>query len=213
MKHASSPARPLVLHGLKLSGHSHRAELFLSLLGLPYRFIEVDFAGGALQRPDFLALNPYAQVPVLEDGETVIADSVAILVYLASRYAPGRWLPADALGQARVQRWLSVAQGPLAYGAAAARLITVFGADFRAEEVIARAHRMLGVMEQALAGCAWLAGDTPSLADVALYSYVDLAPEGNVSLQAYPNVQAWLARIEALPGFLPMPHTAVGLRA
>lgn len=213
MNPSSSPTRTRVLHGLRMSGHSHRAELFLSLLGLPYRFIEVDFAGGALQHPDFLALNPYGQVPVLEDGEIVIADSVAILVYLAGRYAPGRWLPADALGQARVQRWLSVAQGPLAYGAAAARLITVFGADFRAEEVIARAHRMLGVMELALTGRVWLVGDAPSLADVALYSYVDLAPEGNVSLHSYPSVQAWLARIEALPGFLPMPHTAVGLRA
>src|SRR5439155_15536458 len=104
------PARPILLHRYALSGHAHRAELLLSLLGLPFEKIEVDLARGEQKTPQFLALNPFGQVPVIEDGEVVVADSNAILTYLALRYDPsGRWLPRDPLGAAKVQRWLSVA--------------------------------------------------------------------------------------------------------
>ncbi|WP_018410804.1 glutathione S-transferase family protein [Methyloversatilis thermotolerans] len=209
----SRPETPILLHGFKLSGHSHRAELFLELLGLPYTFRQVDLAGGEQKSPAFLALNAFRQVPVIEDGDTVVADSTAILVYLAQRYAPGRWMPQDAAGAAEVQRWLSAASGPVAFGPCAARLVTVFGADFNPDEVIARAHRLLAVMENGLAQREWLAAAVPTLADIAVYTYVAHAPEGNVSLDAYPRVRAWLARVEALPGFVPMPVTRAGLRA
>lgn len=207
------PDAPILLHGFKLSGHSHRAELFLELLGLPYTFRQVDLAGGEQKSPAFLALNAFGQVPVIEDGDTVVADSTAILVYLAQRYAPGRWMPQDAAGAAEVQRWLSAASGPVAFGPCAARLVTVFGADFNPDEVIARAHRLLAVMETGLAQREWLAAAVPTLADIAVYTYVAHAPEGNVSLDAYPRVRAWLSRVEALPGFVPMPVTRAGLRA
>jgi glutathione S-transferase len=85
------------LHGFFLSGHTHRAELFLSLLGLPYERIEVDLAKGAHKKPDFLALNPFGQVPVLEDGDAVVSDSNAILVYLALRYDTSGHCPGPAL--------------------------------------------------------------------------------------------------------------------
>jgi glutathione S-transferase len=207
------PTQPLTLHGFKLSGHSHRAELFLELLDLPYEFHAVDLKGGEHKSAAFLARNAFGQVPVLEDGDVVIADSTAILVYLAQRYAPGRWLPTDPAGAAEVQRWLSTASGLVAFGPGAARLITVFGAKFDAEEVIARAHRLLAVMESELASRPWLLSSGPTIADIAMYSYVAHAPEGNVSLDAYPSVRGWLARIEALPGFVPMPASNVGLRA
>jgi glutathione S-transferase len=206
-------ASPIVLHGFRLSGHSHRAELFLSLLGLPFEFRQVDLAAGAHKQPAFLAKNAFGQVPVIEDGEVVIADSTAILVYLATRYAPGKWLPQDPAGAAEVQRWLSVASGLVAFGPAAARLVTVFKASLDADEAIARSHALLGVLQRVLAGRSWLVGTQPTIADVAIYTYVAHAPEGNVSLDAYPDVRAWLARIEALPGFVPMPASAVGLRA
>jgi glutathione S-transferase len=206
-------ASPIVLHGFRLSGHSHRAELFLSLLGLPFEFRQVDLAAGAHKQPAFLAKNAFGQVPVIEDGEVVIADSTAILVYLATRYAPGKWLPQDPAGAAEVQRWLSVASGLVAFGPAAARLVTVFKASLDADEAIARSHALLAVLQRVLAGRSWLVGTQPTIADVAIYTYVAHAPEGNVSLDAYPDVRAWLARIEALPGFVPMPASAVGLRA
>lgn len=196
-----------------LSGHAHRARLLVSLLDLPHELIEVDLAARAHKSPAFLALNPFGQIPVLDDNGTIVADSNAILVYLATKSGRTDWLPQNPAGAAAVQRWLSVAAGELAYGPAAARLVTVFGATFNAEEVIARAHVLLGRLEAHLADRAWLVGDHPTLADVALYSYVARAPEGHVDLARYPAVNAWLARIEALPRFVPFAHTPVGLSA
>ena len=196
-----------------LSGHAHRVELLLSLLNLPTELVFVDLAKGEHKKAEFLAINPFGQVPVIDDNGTVISDSNAILVYLAKKYGSGSWQLNDPLTEARVQRWLSVAAGQVAYGPAAARLITVFGAAFNADEVISRAHALLKVMENELAASPFLAGSAPSIADVANYSYIAHAPEGNVALEAYPNVRAWLQRIEALPGFVPMQRTAAGLHA
>ncbi|WCT76154.1 glutathione S-transferase family protein [Novosphingobium humi] len=196
-----------------LSGHAHRAVLFASLINVPHELVEVDLLAGAHKQPEFLALNPFGQVPVLDDDGLAIADSNAILVYLAKKAGRTDWLPEDAQGAAMVQRWLSVAAGEVAYGPAAARLITVFGARFHAEEVIARAHTLLGRLEARLQGSEWLVGARPTIADVAIYSYVARAPEGNVDLSAYPGVNAFLRRVEALPGFVPFAQTPAGLTA
>jgi glutathione S-transferase len=204
---------PIKLYTFSLSGHAHRVQLALSLLNQPVELIEMDLRGGQHKRPEFLALNPFGQVPVIDDNGFVLADSNAILVYLARRHGNADWLPTDAAGEAAVQRWLSVAAGLVAFGPAAARLVTVFGASFQADEVIGRAHGLLKVMDAELATKPFLIGARPSIADIANYSYIAHAPEGNVSLADYPNVRAWLARIEALPGFVPMPATAAGLRA
>lgn len=201
------------IHHFPLSGHAHRAVLFASLLGLKPELVEVDLAAGEHKQPEFLALNPFGQVPVLEDDGVVIADANAILVYLAKKTGRTDWLPEDPAGAAAVQRWLSVAAGELAYGPCAARLITVFGYDLNAEEVIARAHVLLARLERHLSGSQWLAADHPTIADVALYSYLARAPEGNVDLSSYAQVRAFLARIEALPGFVAIPETAAGLTA
>lgn len=204
----------ITLHGFPLSGHSHRVQLALSLMGLPHQVVQVDLKNGAHKSPEFLKLNPFGQVPVLDDNGTTLFDSNAILVYLATKYdADRRWLPRDPKGQADVQAWLSVAAGQIAFGPAAARLITVFGAKFNAEDVIGRAHGLLKVMDAQLATHLFLIGNDATLADIASYSYISAAPEGNVDLAAYPNVRAWLARVEALPGFVSFPKTPVGLAA
>lgn len=201
------------IHHMSLSGHAHRAVLFASLLGLSPELIDVDLAAGEHKTPAFLALNPFGQVPVLEDGDVVISDSNAILVYLAKKTGRSEWLPEDAKGAADVQRWLSVAAGEIAYGPCAARLITVFGAAFDADEVIARAHRVLTLLETHLTDRDWLASDRATIADVAIYSYVARAPEGNVDLALYPAVKRFLGRVEALPGFVPFAQTPAGLMA
>lgn len=207
------PAQPIKLYRYTLSGYSHRVELFLSLLGLPVELIDVDLVVGAQKAPAFLEMNPFGQVPVIQDGEVTLAESNAILVYLANKYAAKQWLPHDPVGAAEVQRWLSVAAGLVAFGPAAARLITVFKAPFNAEEVIARANGLFAVMEKELQKSAFLIGDTPTIADVANYTYIALAPEGNISLTPYPCLRSWLARIEALPRFVPMVRSAAGLAA
>jgi glutathione S-transferase len=196
-----------------LSGHAHRACLFASLLQLPHELVEVDLQAGAHKTPEFLRMNPFGQIPVLDDDGVIVADSNAILVYLAKKAGRADWLPEDPQGAALVQRWLSVAAGEVAYGPAAARLITVFGARYNPEEVIARAHALLAKLDHELAQRDWLAGDRPTIADVAIYSYVARAPEGNVDLSGYPAVTAFLRRTEALPGFLPFNQTPAGVTA
>ena len=201
------PQPQITLHGIHLSGHVHRVELLLRMLQIEYRFVE---APAEVRRsPQFLKLNPLGQIPVLEDGAIVIADSNAILVYLAKRYAPGSpWLPEDPVGAACVQRWLSIAAGELRYGPATARVASLWGnpADRgRADDI---AERLLGFMEAHLADRSYLAAEHPTIADLACYSYIAHAPEGGISLEPYAATQRWLSRIEALPKFQPMPRSA-----
>ncbi|QEY65782.1 glutathione S-transferase [Metapseudomonas lalkuanensis] len=196
-----------------LSGHSHRALLALSLLGVRYELVYIDLKTKQQKSPEFLKMNPFGQIPVLDDEGTIITDSNAILVYLAAKYdVASRWIPRDPKGAARVQVWFSVAAGQLAFGPAAARRVTVFGAVLDTQDAIARSHTLLTLMNSELDGRSFLVGDSATFADVAIYSYIVNAPEGNVSLSDYPNVQAWLARVEALPGFVPFNTTAAGLR-
>jgi len=195
------------------SGHSHRVRLFLSLLDIAFDLIEVDLAARQHKSADFLRMNALGQVPVLEDDGVAIADSNAILVYLASKFGRTDWYPDDAVGAASVQRWLSIAAGQLVQGPANARLVTLFGAKIDAHAAIERAHALLAVIEVTLTKADWLAADRPTIADIALYSYVARAPEGNVDLAPYPRVRAWLERIEALPGFVPFAIHPVGLYA
>lgn len=200
------------IHHASLSGHAHRALVFAKLAGIAHEAIEVDLAKGAHQTPEFLALNPNGQVPAIEDGDTVVHDSNAILVYLARKYAPD-WMPNDPEGEAAVQRWFTLAAGEIAFGPCAARLITVFGAPIDPVTAAATAEKALSKLEAGLAESNWLVGERPTVADVAAYSYTAHAPEGNVSLEPYPNVRAWIARFEALDGFVAMPTTPVGLLA
>ena len=212
----SEPA--IALHGMKKSGHAHRVELLLEILGLPYRYVETP--GKGLASPEFRALNALGQVPVLQDGDLTLADSNAILVYLVLRYAPdSHWLPSDAVGAAKVQRWLSIAAGEIRYGPALARVIALLNRPREEPDpngrrhldpkpAIAIAERIFAFMEAELdRGTAFLAADHPTLADLACYAYTARAPEGGVSLEPYPNLRAWLARVEALPRFKPMVWT------
>lgn len=200
------------IHHFALSGHAHRAVLFASLAGIEHELVDVDLAGGEHKRAPFLALNPQGQVPVLEIGDTVISDSNAILVYLARRHAP-EWLPQEPEKEAEVQKFLTLAAGEQAFGPCAARLDTLFNVPVAREYVHEVAHRYLQRLEAHLENRDYLVGRNPTIADVALYSYTAHAPEGNVSLDDYPDVRRWLANIEALPGFRPMPSSAVGLNA
>lgn len=199
------PAQPITLYRFALSGHAHRVQLMLSLLGLPHRLVEIDLMKGEQKTPDFIARNLFGQVPVIEDGDFTLADSNAILVYLALTYdADRRWLPADVRTQAEIQRWLGAAAGPLVRGPAVARWQRI-SKQGDGVALHAQSHQFFARVDQHLAVRDWLVGDTPTIADIALYSYTARAPEGGIGLDDYPHLRAWLARIEALPGFVPMP--------
>jgi glutathione S-transferase len=194
----------IILHGTPLSGHAHRVELLLLALGLPYR---LQAAPAEIRRSDaFRRLNPLQQIPVLEDGELILADSNAILVYLAKRYGAGTdWLPEEAVQAARVQRWLSIAAGEVMHGPGTARLIAQFGVADDPARAVRIATRLLGFMDEHLSDHGFLAAEHPTIADLACYSYVAHAPEGGVPLVPYQHLRAWLGRIEALPFFKAMP--------
>ena len=202
-----TPARPILLHRFALSGHCHRVELLLNLLQLPHVCIDVNLAAQEQKTPRFLALNPFGQVPVIEDGSLVLGDSNAILGYLAARYGDGDWTPASPALAAEQQRWFSVAAGPLAFGPAAARANRLFGSPHPLEAARARAHALFALMDAHLERRAFLLGERLSLADLANYAYTAHAPEGGVSLGDYPHLRAWLARIENVPRFVAMPRS------
>jgi len=208
--HLAAPAQPIKLYHFALSGHSHRVQLFLSLLNLPVEIILMDLPRGEQKTPAFLAMNSFGQVPVIQDGDVTLADSNAILVYLARRYdTSDRWLPRDAVGEAQVQRWLTAAAGLLAFGAAHARVGVLFKRPIEPRAYTLAAD-LLKVMDTQLASQRFLASDAaPTIADVALYTYTAHAPEGGVALSPYKHVQRWLTNIEALPGFVGMPKSPV----
>ena len=202
----------LKIYSFPLSGHSHRVILFASLAGIAYEVIDLDLANGEHKKPAYLSINPAGQVPAIVDGDNAIADSNAILVYLARKYAP-TFLPDDPVSEAEVQKYLSLAAGEIAFGPAAARLINVFNANLDREFTHVVAARALTKLELSLEGKDFLVGNKPSIADVAIYSYVAHAPEGDISLESYPNVRRLLKNIEALQGFVPFKATKVGLAA
>lgn len=187
------------------SGHCHRVELMLSLLDVPYETIDLDMANAAHKAADYLKISPLGQVPAIDDNGVTLSDSNGIITYLVETYAKDyNWTGRTPLEKAQVQRWLSVAAGEIAYGPCAARLVVVFGAKLDHAGAVAKAHSLFKVMEAALDGHTFLVNERITLADVAGYSYIAHAPEGGVSLEAYPNIRAWLARIEAQPKFVAM---------
>jgi glutathione S-transferase len=203
------PRSPIRFHRFALSGHCHRVELLLSLLELPFEAIEVNLAAGEHRQPAFLALNPFAQVPVVQDGALTLSDSNAILLYLAAQYGGSRFRLESAAELAEQQRWFSIAAGPLAFGPALARVIRLFRGPGDVEAAQARAHALFRVMDAHLAARLFLLGAELSLADVANYAYIAHAPEGGVALDEYPHLRAWLARIEGTHGFVGMPKSPV----
>jgi len=194
----------LKLYDLERSGNCYKVRLLLSMLGLDYERIPTDSTTGETLTAAFKRLNPRGQIPVLVDGETVIWDSMAILVYLARRFGDERWLPGDALGEARVMQWLAVSENELLYGLARARSTLLFNRPFDLAQCHRDARPGLEAMEARLGLAPWLAAAHPSIADVACYPYVALAEEGRFSLEPYAAVRAWLQRFEGLAGWQAM---------
>jgi glutathione S-transferase len=204
---ARTPAHRLRLHRFALSGHCHRVELLLALLELPFDAVDVDLAAKEQKTTRFLALNPFGQVPVLEDGDLTLSDSNAILLYLAAAYGGARFQLDNPALAAEQQRWFSIAAGPLASGPAAARAHHLFKSPIDVGAAQDRAHALFRVVDAHLQRRSFLLGERLTLADIANYAYVARAPEGGVELDPYPALRAWLTRIETTPRFVPMPRS------
>lgn len=193
------------LYHTELSGNCHKIRLLLSLLGLEHERVLVNLMAGEHKSPEFLQINPLGQIPVLVDGQTTIRDSQAILVYLARGAEREDWLPLAAEPMAKVMQWLSFAAYEIGTSLFIARLHFRFGMDFDWETAQQQGKQVLQLLDEHLQERDWLECDRPTIADIACYPYVGLAPEGEVSLEPYPHVLAWIGRIKQLPGYEGMP--------
>ncbi|WP_317055368.1 glutathione S-transferase family protein [Roseovarius rhodophyticola] len=170
---------PIKLYRNPKSGHCHRVELMLALLGLAYETIDLDMANGAHKAPDYLRISPFGLVPAIDDNGYTLADSNAILIYLVQTYAKDtHWLPTDPKNAAEVQRWLTIAADNIYSGPCAARLVKLFGVPLDHTASVQKAHELFKIMNAHLEGRTWLATDQITIADVAGYSYIAHAPEG-----------------------------------
>lgn len=195
------------LYDLELSGNCYKVRLFAALAHIPLEIVPVDFLGGAHKRAPLIDLNPWGELPILVDGDRVLRDSQAILVYLAGKEGGAAWWPAEPALQADVVQWLSTAANEIQHGPASARLVDKFGYAIDKPEALRRAARILALLDAHLARHDWLAASRPTIADCAVYPYVALAGEGGIELAPYAHIGRWIARIKALPGYLPMPGT------
>lgn len=193
------------LYDLELSGNCYKVRLFAALTGIELELETVDIAGGAHKRSPLIDLNPWGQLPVLVDGEIVLRDSQAILVYLARQYGGNQWWPDGAAQQGDVMQWLSTAANEIQAGPNAARLIEKFGATLNKEHALNVSSNILSLIEQHLNKHKWLALNRPTIAECAVFPYLAVGWEGGVALDQYPAIQAWIKRIKALPGYIGMP--------
>jgi glutathione S-transferase len=210
-KDGASPIRvrtpPMIkLYDLERSGNCYKARLMLSLLGLKYDKVNVDLSKGEQKNAEFLAVNPLGSIPALDDNGVIIRDSAAILVYLGSKYGQGKWYPKSPKGQGKVQQWLAISSNEVFHGLAIPRAIRLGlrQGDAAAGEVTGR--KVLDLLETRLKGDEWLVAGKPSVADVAMYPYVAMAPQGGILLDQHLGVRKWIRRVEGLEGYLALPQ-------
>ncbi len=196
------------LYGMPDSGNCYKPRLLLAKLGEPFRHVEVSSRNGGTRSPAYLAKNPNGMVPLLEleDGR-LLAESNAMLLYLAEGT---RFLPQDRHGRGLAYQWLFFEQYSHEPYIAVRRALLTFperAADAtpeRLEATLQRGNKALGVMERQLSATPYITGEAYTVADIALYAYTHCAREGGFELGAYPAVIAWLARVEADAGHVPM---------
>lgn len=189
------------------SGNCYKIKLLVELLGIEHEWIIVDVLSGETKTDTFLQKNPNGQIPTVElDSGEFLAESNAILYYLSQDTS---YFPSEKLAQTRVLQWQFFEQYSHEPYVAVARFIALYLGlpEDRIEEYKAKqegGHKALSVMEQQLSKTPFLAGDECTIADISLYGYTHVAHEGGFDLSDYPKIQAWLKRIEALPGYFPM---------
>jgi len=193
------------LYDFELSGSCYKIRLLLNCLGQSYESVNVDFVNKEHKSAKYLALNPFGEIPIFEDGALRLRDAQAIMVYLARKFDQDNyWYPNDAESMARINQWLSTGGGEV-MNAAGARLVKILNYQMDLEKLQAGANRVFKIMDDHLAGRQFLELGHPTIGDIACFPYTAMAGEGGISLTPYPNVLAWIDRMKRIPGFIPMP--------
>ena len=198
------------LHTAPRSGNGYKVRLLLGLMGRQCEIVDYDTRGGGTHTPEFLEhVNPDGKVPVLELEEGVmLQESGAILLYLAEETP---YLPGNKLARAQTMRWMFFEQYSLLLYLSRPRLWRLWEVEItpqrqaELEGFFEQGYRALGVMERHLRERDYFVGDAPTVADVALFAYPRLCPEGGYDLGDYPAVRGWMDRISDLPGFVAPP--------
>ena len=190
------------------SGNGYKVRLTAKHLKIPYRLVEVDILQRATRTAEFLEKNPNGRIPLLEvEGRGFLWESHAIISFLAEG---SELLPTDPWQRARVWQWLCFEQYNLEPNVATVRfwvsILKKTAAELgeRLPEKLAKGYEALGVLEKGLEGKDFLVADRFTLADISLYAYTHVAPEGGVSLDAYPRIQAWMQRVAEQPRHAPI---------
>ncbi len=200
----------MILHDYLPSGNGYKVRLLLTQLGIPFRRIEYDTTRGETRTQEFLErINANGRVPVLETDEgELLTESDAILFYLAEGTP---FLPDGRLDRAKVLQWMFFEQYSHEPNIAVARAwLHVFGLEMTEERRLALETRQklgyeaLGVMEDHLSRNDYFVARRYTVADIALYAYTHVAGEGGFDLAGYPSVRAWLGRVAAQPGHIPI---------
>ena len=198
------------LYDYVLSPSCYKVRLMAALAGVKLDIRPVDFHPGMEHRgPELMALNPGGSIPILEDGDLILTESSAMLAYLAAKAAP-EWLGGgDPVETARIHQWLSFSHRLTAnLGGARLHEMLLRPGDIgklQAQGIAALRELEAGLFEQQLRGMRFLASDRPSVADIACFPYVALAPDGGVSLDPYPTIRLWSRALRSLDGFIEMP--------
>jgi len=207
------------LYDYILSADCYKVRLLCALLGVNYAPVKVNVHPGREHlSPDFVRINPRQSIPVLEDGERRICDTNAILIHLARRYdQSGRWLPKDDTSLDHVMEWLGFAAKELDL-LQTLRMRSITAGGEPSPQELETAHAYLTIIEDYLAegeltARPWLAGQTPTIADIAVLPPAALAADGGVALDRYPALWRWLDRVKRLDGFIVMPGVFPNLAA
>ena len=200
------------LHDFILSGDCYKIRLFASILNIEYETVLVDFFPGKEHETEsFLRLNPLGDIPVLEDGDLVLHDSKAILLYLANLHDVNKiWWPMDnAVLLGKTAQWLAFSD-KISKNVSAARWHKMIGQETDISCAQRNAHDLFRILEdhfcmQEFEGIDWIIDKHPTLADIACFSFTALAGDGDITLYHYPAIQRWLRRVTLIPGFIDMP--------
>ena len=196
----------LRLYDTRLSGNAWKVRILLRQLGLPFERVTLDLAKGEQNDPAFKAKSRFARVPMLEldDGQTIV-ESAAILLYLAQSTP---FLPDDPLLRADVTSWLFFEQGDLQRALALPRFWAMRSLTQEKAQQIAElregAYPALQKADNWLATREWLAADRYTIADIGLFAYVSMAPEGGYDLSRFPATARWIDRVKSQPGWVPI---------
>ncbi|RCS25519.1 glutathione S-transferase family protein [Phyllobacterium salinisoli] len=197
-----------VLYSHPDSGNSYKPRLLLAKLGMPFRHVTMSSRDGSTRTPEYLAKNPNGKLPLLElDDGRFLAESNAILLHLAEGT---RYLPSDTYERALVYQWLFFEQYSHEPSIAVRRALMTYperaklATPERLAATLEGGDKALGVMEAQLQKTPFLAGEAISVADIALYAYTHDAERGGFDLTRYPAVSAWLGRVAADPGHVPL---------